>query len=549
MRILRSFFVLLAVAAISTALGYLLHGARYHRADLHQNGAMGLTAPPTTNGSDKNLPPTQKNSPLLVEFERDLQTTEGVARWLRWVETLEEAKATDFPRLFALARGNPELTQLVATKWAEKDARGFFRVLVGLSKSGGENLWEPSRILFSAWSNSDREGMIAAIDALSPGAEPSSWRVLAVRDIFKGNVEEGLALMARWHIENFTPFMDGVAEWAAQDPLHAAQYALKHPAGSVTSSAMETIGNVWGKTDPASAMKFTQGVKNPFTRNLAESAMAQWTQENRNGAAEWLGNADSQTRAQLSRKFVQTWAKDDLSGALDWANENLSGSALANAVSGAMQSAAEKDPAAAAEIVNSMQPSSARAEAAVSVARKWFPEAFSDKAPPLDAVKWISQLDAGSIKRVVPEVTWQWAEGDPKGIAAFLQTMSSDQIPSWVYSNVARSLVRTDPESAMDWSKSLASQYAVPVGLEAFAQWRNSQPQSASDWLSALPAEDSRRLPFFQDSIAAWAREPSKSEQLAQLAAANPGAAEQIINGLKLSEDRLAAALAIIRHH
>jgi hypothetical protein len=81
----------------------------------------------------------------------------------------------------------------------------------------------------------------------------------------------------------------------------------------------------------------------------------------------------------MSAAFVEVWGKQDPASALSWCEENLSGLSLNNAVAGVVKGTAQKDLAAAAALVTAMEPSSARAEAAVAISRKMFPDSFSNK--------------------------------------------------------------------------------------------------------------------------------------------------------------------------
>lgn len=547
MRVIKQFAIFLLIASLATSAGYLLRKSQIHSASTN------IAAPQTISNTvaPKNASPKsarkETKTLLVAKFEADLARSSGVTRLLRWIEAVDQAGPADFPSLFAMAGDKQELVQLIATRWAEKDPRGFFAELFRLGKQG-RYLWEAGNVLFAAWAQTDMDGMLAAVDELDNSSSMSQWHQQAVNQVFPKDPEKGLSLMSRWHIENYIPFSnnDGIAAWAAKNPQHAAEVALTNPAGAATRSVMEIVGREWAKTDPAAALAFAQSNKNQFSALMADTAFSQWSDQNLKQAADWLANASPSTRDELSGKFVQSWAKSDLVGAFQWAQANLSGPTLTHAIGSAMQAAADKDVVAAADIVQSMDPSTARAEAAASVARKWFPDSFSGKKPPDEAVQWLDELDPDSTQRAVSEVSWQWAEGDPQGMAAFLKNSTSDQIPSWVYSNVARNLARNDPAAAMDWSNSLPSRYSNDVGTQAFTEWRNSQPQAASEWLAHLPADDPRRTTFLQNAISDWATDPNKAEQLARFAAINPSAAEQMVKALPIAEDRRAAALLVV---
>ena len=78
--------------------------------------------------------PIGDDSPLATRLEKDLALSSGVTRWLYWLEALEKAAPSDFPRLDRLARGNPAVLRLVAERWAEFAPRHLFDTLVAASK-------------------------------------------------------------------------------------------------------------------------------------------------------------------------------------------------------------------------------------------------------------------------------------------------------------------------------------------------------------------------------------------------------------------------------
>jgi len=73
---------------------------------------------------------------------------------------------------------------------------------------------------------------------------------------------------------------------------------------------------------------------------------------------------------------------------------------------------------------------------------------------------------------------------------------------------------------------------ALAVGGEAYAEWRNSQPETATQWLNALPANDPRREPFFRCAVWTLAYNPEASEQLAAMTAQERAAARTVIEGM-----------------
>ena len=238
-----------------------------------------------------------------------------------------------------------------------------------------------------------------------------------------------LRLMADWHIDRHGPRMTAISKWAAADPRHAAEFTLQHPAGYVSELTMEAIGKAWAGTDPAGALESAAARAGGLSSTMAAAVLKAWAGANLTDAANWLAGTDARTRDSLSPAFVGTWAKHDAPGALDWCQSNLAGSSLIQAAGAVLKGAADTDIAGAAALVASLNPSPARAEAAVAVARKWFPDALSGETLKPEAVAWLSGLDPYSVKRVLDTpVEWTWAGSDPSSMAAFLVSSNAAQV-------------------------------------------------------------------------------------------------------------------------
>ena len=487
------------------------------------------------------------DSPLAAQLEKDLALSSGVTRWLHWLAALEKAGPSDFPRLAGLARGNRAACRLLAIRWAAVAPRYLFDTLVRAPKEMLETFpfWEWARVLFDAWSKSDPEAAIAALNEPGDYGTRGSLRDQLATAILRTDVERSLRLLADWHIESYDPGMGPVAKWADADPRHAAEFTLQNSLGYVAHRAAETIGQEWAKTDPAAALAFAGANPGVLGSALGSAALKQWAEGNLADAAQWLAAADAQTRNRLSPAFVEAWAQKDAAGALAWCDEDLAGSSLAQAVAGVMKGAAEKDVAGAAALVAAMDPSAARSEAAVAVARKWFPEMSSGDAAKPEAVAWLAGLDPNSIRRALQEcaVLWGWASADPKSMAAFLASASPGEIPADVYSTLAREMVRQSPATTLEWASHLPADYGFKAGSAAYAAWWTSQPDTATQWLNALPANDARRQPFFQSAIQTLAYHPQAVEQLAALSPADRTAARSVIEPMSLPEPRRATLL------
>jgi hypothetical protein len=486
------------------------------------------------------------DSPLATKLERDLSMSSSVTRWLYWLEALERATAADYPRLAQLAQGNPSLVRLVGTRWAEMNPQHMFEAL--LSRRGGNlPIDELQRVLFEEWPKKNIDAVIAALSKFTGPGLPASWRRNFATSLVVKDPELGLRLMSEWNVEN-SPTMTGVKKWAAANPRHAAEFALAYPSGRpAMRTVMDTIGKEWARSDPAGALQFASAQRGEFGSALASAILKEWTDRDLNQAAGWLAKADAAAKNRLSPAFVEGWAKSDAPAALKWCEANLTGTTFENAAAALLRGAAAIDLAGAAELVNSMPPSRARGEAATVVMQKWLPDYLSDKPPPPEAIAWFASLDSQSIRRALEQVQWQWSEADPKSFAAFVDSLSPEQVPPQAYSALVRNMARKNPLDALDWANRLPEERRINIGADAFDVWQQSRPEAARDWLNKLPPNDPRHQPFFQNLVAAMAFDPRCAERLASLSATERALAEKLLPTLRISEERRTALLNALK--
>jgi len=548
MKLVPKIIVLSTACVLGLAVGFALRARTTARLNAAVSGASGTKPSQGHSSGDSNRSFAAKDdSPLATQLARSLKISSGVTRWLLWIETLGKAGPADFPRLARMARGDPMATRFLALRWLDLAPRHFFDTLLGEVRSGNSvSTRELTDILFNEWPKRDPQGVIDALNEAGDFGMRDLWRHRVADSVFSTDVERGLRLMSEWHIENYGPSMRAISKWMAPDPVHAAQFTLDNSSGYAAQLTMDTIGKEWAKTDPAAAMAFASAHPGQLGSTLGGSALKQWVTTDFSQAADWLANTDSRTLNRLSPAFVEAWAKTDAGAALAWCDENLSGSSLAQAVRSVVTGAADKDLTAAAALVAQMDPSPARTQAAVAVARKWMPELSSDKSVPPEATTWLAGLDAESCRRVLEEITWQWATSDSKTMAAFLAQSPSERVPSSTDSILARQMARQNPLQALDWSSQLPPGRALSAGAAAYAEWRNSQPDAASEWFNALPSDDPRRQPFFKSAVETMAWGSQAAAQLAALSDSERAAARSIIQGLTLPIDKRTRLLEVL---
>ncbi len=545
MRMISNLIVIVVSAIVGISAGYALKSRHVAYAQNAEGQITGAEAAPFTVKSGVKTARVQyDDSPLTSQLARDLSKSSPLGKWFYWMNALENAQPADFPRLARLARNNPAIWPFVVNRWVETAPRHLFDTLQSLSKYGDDlRVGELGRALFDTWPKQDPEAAIATLNTTENLGMRDMWRIQVATALADNNAERGLELFSQWHIESMSPRMDAINAWAAADPQHAAEFTLAHPSGFASQMAMDAIGKAWAKTDPAVALNFAISQPGDLSSRLATTVMKEWAGQNLEAASDWIAGTDDRIRNRLSPALVEAWAGKDATDALSWSLDNLHGAQLVQAVTSVMNGAAAKNPDAAAAMVAGMEPSQARAEAAGVVAQKLFPAFGSSDPVKPETLSWLTGLDAQSVKRVIDQVSWSWARADSSSMAKFLALAPNDEVPAYADSILARQMVRTTPVAALDWAATLPEARGLTAGAAAFAEWQQSQPDAAMQWLGNLPATDPRRQPFFESMVHSLAYSAQGAEQLSAMSAADQVAAQSVIAKMSLPENTRARLL------
>src|SRR5215813_217466 len=199
------FAVILIAALLGLAAGMVLRAKRLARISESTAGNLKINQGARTNYfgvlQQSRLPRAGDGSPLTTQLERDLANSSGVTRWLYWLQAIERAAPSDFPRLARLAQNNPAALQFVAARWSEIAPRQMFDFLAASTRSGsGSWLWEMSNVLFREWPKRDPEAAIAALNEPSPNGMRWSWKDDVATTVINNDIERGIRLFEQWHI-------------------------------------------------------------------------------------------------------------------------------------------------------------------------------------------------------------------------------------------------------------------------------------------------------------------------------------------------------------
>src|SRR5262245_6957829 len=162
MKIALNLLLLLVAASLGLTLGLALRGRVVSRDTARRNetSISSEAAQTKSPGSSRrsNRVGASDDSPLATKLEHDLSISKGVTHWLLWLQALEKAHPSDFPRLARLAQGKPAAIRFLAARWVEIAPRHLYDALVAAVKNGGSfPVRELSDALFDQWPKKNPE--------------------------------------------------------------------------------------------------------------------------------------------------------------------------------------------------------------------------------------------------------------------------------------------------------------------------------------------------------------------------------------------------------
>jgi len=549
----QSLVILFCVLAAVLGLGggYVLRGSSFHEAANSDRGGSGEATGTSFSGKGE-----QRAQSRALRVKRNVERSHGAHHWLHWMSGVEDATLAELPGLARMAKDNPGALRMIAYRWVELDPHNLLEILVKESKqrSPDTDLAFPIRelagYLFEEWPKLDAESAIAALSAPDALMSQSGLRHSVLNTIMKENPKRGLELMGAWSILNFGPDTKGVKEWAKRDPRAAVQAVLDHPFGYGAQYSMEAIAKVWSEDNPAAALEFAGEASGRLSVKLREKVLAEWAGRDLEAASEWLGEQSAGLQAELSPIIVGAWGKDDAEGALAWCEENLTGHRLLTSVTKLAKGAAAEDAASAGELVSAMDSSPVRTQAAIAVAEEWFPQSWpSNQTIEPAAIEWLRNLGDPELQgEVLEKVSWGWSTQDLNGLLAFLNEPHASRAPDSVFHTAVRILARSDPRRALEWAADLPVERVEPISATAFSQWTRHQPGAAAQWVTQLPANDSRRGSLLRSYVTASLHLPQQAaaEHMAHLSVSDRALARETIRSAAMEGEKRQSLLRLL---
>ncbi len=424
-----------------------------------------------------------------------LKTETGAKRWLLLLAATEKADASDMPGLIRAVGDDSAAVRMLAARWADLDPSHMFNTLYAEfmlpenAPGALPNRWELTSVLFEQWVKNDAAAAMKALNDVPEFSGRESLRMTTANEIFKNDAEAGLRAMKDWNIRNYLPDMKSVAAWAARDPRHAAETVLKNADGYAAQEALKQVAKAWAQSDPEGGLQFAAGLDAGKRALFGGELVRNWAARNAKAAAAFAAaQPDGPFRNALGQGLVAEWGRTDAPAALAWSQQNLHGAALTESISGLVKSAAEKDLAAAADLVAGMEPGAAQNRASASIFETWFNKGKGERDA---AFEWLAALpDADARRAAIERVQWNWAWNDPAGVRDFVSGPHGDLASRSLIQQVARGETAKNPEAAMQWASGLPVDRAADARYAVLENWLTIRPEGAADYARKIPAGD-----------------------------------------------------------
>ncbi len=393
----------------------------------------------------------EKNPAQALQFAESLPEGEERDQALRWIAT--GLPSGNIERTLALADSveDSDLRELIVAKVIAKEAESD-----PISAMNALQLIEDIGIRANAlaatagsWANSDPEGALAhaknsadpavrsdLLLALSASSEADSAQVF---EAVLQQMPSGMAYQAA--------ISDLFENWVEKDPSAAALALEQIPPGPALDSATFEVAVALAnsKAPKSEVASWIGGLPAGSARTEAlDGFYSAWGRSDPGGALVEASRLSGGDRGAAMNGLVNAWAGKDPEGVLEWALRGANGfdDAKDLAIQSGIRGIARVDPDDASRRIDAV-PSALQASATSALVEVW------------------SEIDA--------EAASDWLSAKPRG----------PQIDG-AAGRLAISLVKEDPEMAMDWALAIsAPESRQQTAREVARQWRERDPESA----------------------------------------------------------------------
>ncbi|MCI0539919.1 MAG: RNA polymerase sigma factor [Verrucomicrobiales bacterium] len=254
----------------------------------------------------------------------------------------------------------------------------------------------------------------------------------------------------------------------------AIQAVLKKPFSQHATAFKEIIAAVDASDVPQAVAMLEKFPNFEAKTTLRSLFLSRWAETDANAAmaaAETTGDAQYRKKAVLA--VARAWAGIDPDSALAWAQKLPASQDRSQILQSIIASLAETDPQRAAILAMEM-PGRWKMFTAEQVAALWA------QTDPDGALAWLQTLPVGEAKtRSLDAISKSLAEADPQKAAELVSSLPPPQRRHFL-DEIASSWARKDLAGALAWAEQLEARDRKAASPSIFEQWVQSDPKAAA---------------------------------------------------------------------
>jgi hypothetical protein len=338
-----------------------------------------------------------------------------------------------------------------------------------------------------------------------------------------------------------------LGEWAAEDPLAAAEFAGLLPDWAGREEALRETAATFARKSPAVALGWAHGLARPDTAGIVRRAVAEALAATapRAGAEQLKGLSEGAARDEMIGYLLAAWVRRDWEGGLRWLRELPDDGARRRFTAAAGFELAQKQPERAVNLAETLAPGRDRWLLVAAIAQTWVATdqksavAWANGLPPgeareaalagietglgvpvarrnvgapvlrgsggggrsgSDAVGWAdlatpdfaawlaTQSPGLSRNEAIVEYVRQRAAAEPGAVGAWLQSVPGGSARDEAIRVFVEGVAATAPAEAARWLATLARSDRSDALIERTArQWLRTDPVAAEAWLRTTP--------------------------------------------------------------
>lgn len=288
------------------------------------------------------------------------------------------------------------------------------------------------------------------------------------------------------------------------DPAAGAQYVTSLPDSQNRSNLINQVVTSMARQDVDGALNWISNlgdVNGPTRNNAIQNVMSQLSQTDPQLAASKLAtlNFDASVPngqgaySNVASQIANNWAQTDPAAALSWAS-GLDGTARQGAMTSAINSLANSDPATAWEAVMNLPANDpARGGLVLSVVNNYA------RQDPATAVGLLNNLSQGQYNNAVAQISTNWIWQDPYAASQWIATLPASTAKDTAVQNMLNVQGQYDLATSMQWVGAMSTPAAQTRGYTTVIQQAaRKDPAAAQAAIDSANLTDAQRQQLTQ---------------------------------------------------